>query len=326
MPNVTRDQHPILVIHPDRKTQRTVHRIVGGTFRPVVLVDDLPNAAVRVRETPPFLIIIDHHMARTDEGRALLADRKVPCLVLMQDSEPDELGPLLEGGALSYLLANPMPLLAEELSITVQKLTRRDLFGLEKYLTWGIEIRELTLTDSDQRRALVDEMGEDVQRAGLGPRALAATLIADELLSNAVFNAPVDDSGTHTHSGDDRSGSRPLADRDVVRLRYACDARYLAIEVEDHYGSLDRATILRCLTKATTRARDKVSMGTRGAGIGLATVYGSCNHLVFNLEPGRRTQAIALVDVRFRPAELGNAVCSFGIFSTEAGTREERRP
>jgi hypothetical protein len=312
-----RDQRPILVIHPDRKTQRTVHRIVGGTFRPVVLVDDLESAAVRIRETPPFLVVVDHQLIRGDEGRKLLAERDLPCLVLMQDSEPDDLGPLLEGGSLSYLLANPMPLLAEELSITVQKLTRRQIFGLEKYLTWGIEIRELTLDDADQRRSLVDEMGEDVQRAGLGPRALAATLIADELLSNAVFNAPIDDSGSHMHSGDDRSGSRALANRDVVTLRYACDARYLAIEVEDRYGSLDRRTILRCLTKATTRARDKVSMGTRGAGIGLATVYGSCNHLVFNLEPGRRTQAIALVDVRFRPAELGNAVCSFGIFSTE---------
>jgi CheY-like chemotaxis protein len=312
-----RDQRPILVIHPDRKTQRTVHRIVGGTFRPVVLVDDLEAAAVRIRETPPFLIVVDHQLIRGEEGRKLLTERDIPCLVLMQDSEPDDLGPLLEGGSLSYLLANPMPLLAEELSITVQKLTRRQIFGLEKYLTWGIEIRELTLSDADQRRTLVDEMGEDVQRAGLGPRALAATLIADELLSNAVFNAPVDDSGSHTHTTDDRSGSRTLADRDLVTLRYACDARYLAIEVEDRYGSLDRRTILRCLTKATNRARDKVSMGTRGAGIGLATVYGSCNHLVFNLEPGRRTQAIALVDVRFRPAELGNAVCSFGIFSTE---------
>jgi hypothetical protein len=321
---------PILVVHPDRTAQRTIHRIVGGTFRDVLIADDLDGAAARL-DVAPAMVIVSHQLVRDGAGRALFGRRTAPCLVLMQDPAPEDLGALLEGGALSYLLGNPMPLLAEELGITVQKLLRREIFGLEKYLTWGIEIRELTLTDSEHRRSLVDEMGEDVQRAGLGPRALAATLIADELLSNAVFNAPVDDSGSPTHSGDDRSGSRPLANRDVVTLRYACDARYLAIEVQDHYGSLDRATILRCLTKATTRARDKVSMGTRGAGIGLATVYGSCNHLVFNLEPGRRTQAIALVDVRFRPAELGNAVCSFGIFSTQtgstqAGTIEERRP
>src|SRR5213075_1170337 len=135
----------------------------------------------------------------------------------------------------------------------------------------------------------------------------------------AVFNAPVDGQGAHIHSNDVRTDGRALSNshRDRVTLRYACDARYLAIEVNDSYGSLDRATILRCLTKASSRTRDKVSMNTRGAGIGLATVYGSCNHLVFNLDPGIRTQVIALIDVRFRPTELGNTVCSFGIFKTE---------
>ena len=313
----SRDQRPILVVHPDRKAQRTVHRIVGGTFRPIIVVDSFDQAAERLGDAKPFVAIFDHQLVKTEQGTKLLDGDDTPCLVLMQDSELDELGPLLRGGTLSYLLANPMPLLAEELSTTVQKLSRRDIFGLEKYLTWGIEIRELTLADADQRKSFVNEISNDVHRANLGPRALAAAVIADELLSNAVFNAPVDGDGKPTHQGDDRASSRSLRDRDLVTLRYACDARYLAIEVEDRYGSLDRATILRCLTKAASRGRDKVSMSTRGAGIGLATVYSSCNHLVFNLEPGKRTQAIALIDVRYRPAELGTTVSSFGIFSTE---------
>jgi len=178
----------------------------------------------------------------------------------------------------------------------------------------------LSLRNADQRHAIVDEITRDVQQANLGPRALAATLVADELLSNAIYNAPVDDAGAQLHSGDERGSARKLVDREVVTIRYACDARYLAIEVEDNYGSLPRETILRCLTKGSARTRDKVSMGTRGAGIGLATVYGSCTHLVFNLEAGR-TQVIALIDVRYRPAELGNSACSFGIFTTE-----EKRP
>ncbi len=310
---------PILVVHPDRTTQRTVHRIVGGTFRDVVLCDDLAGAAERIAATPPRLVIVGHQLVRNGEGRALFGSRATPCLVLMQAPDPDDLASLLEGGVLSYLLGNPMPLLAEELSITIHKLLRGDIFGLEKYLAWGTDVRSHELRESGDRRRLIDVIGEDVRRAGLGPRAGAAGLIADELLSNAVFNAPVDDSGSHPHVSDDRSGSRPLANRDRVALRYACDARYLAIEVDDHYGSLGRRNILRCLTKATGRTRDKVSMSTRGAGIGLATVYGNSNHLVFNVDPGRRTQVIALIDVRFRPAELATAVCSFGIF-------EERRP
>ena len=319
-----RDQRPILVVNPDRKTQRTLHRILGGTFRPIVLADDLAGAQARLAEATPFLVVVDHQLAMGDAGRRVFGGLDAPCLVLLQDAEPDDLASLLGIGSLSYLLANPMPLLAEEMSVTVHKLLRRQIFGLEKYLTWGIEVRQRELDNADQRRALVDDLAADVHGAGLGPRVLAsATLIADELLSNALFNAPVDDSGAHHHQDDARGASRRLDGRDQVSLRYACDARYLAIEVEDRFGSLDRRTILRCLSKATGRAPDKVSMQTRGAGIGLATVYGSCNHLVFNLDPGRRTQVIALIDVRFRPAELVNAVCSFGIFSTAT---EEGRP
>lgn len=311
-----RDRRPILVVHPDARTQRIVHRIVGGTFRPIIVVDGFANAKKRLGDTPAFLAIVDHTMIH--EAKLFLAPESA-CLVLMHDSDGEDLGAVLDEGNLSFLMANPMPLLAEELSTTVHKLTRRDIFGLEKYLTWGVEIRTLHLEHAEQRRALVAEVAEDVQQASLGPRAMAAaSLIADELLSNAVFNAPVDGSGSHNRANDDRTQPRSLDDkREKVTLRYACDARYLAIEVEDQYGSLDRATILRCLTKATSRVRDKVSMGTRGAGIGLATVYGSCNHLVFNLHPGRRTQVIALIDVRFRPTELGNTVCSFGIFKYE---------
>ena len=32
--------------------------------------------------------------------------------------------------------------------------------------------------------------------------------------------------------------------------------------------------------------------------MGLALTYRSCDHLVFNLAPGQRTQIIALIDVR----------------------------
>ncbi|HTL32331.1 MAG TPA: hypothetical protein VL326_04370 [Kofleriaceae bacterium] len=305
---------PILVVHPEAKVQRMVRRIVGGTFRPIIVVDSAAAAAERCKQSAPFLAIVEHQLLR-ETAPALPADAQT--LVLMQDGDSGDLGLLLERANLSFLLANPMPLLAEELSTTVQKLSRHDIFGLEKYLTWGVEIRELVLADAQQRRALVHELADDVERACLGPRPVAAaSLIADELLSNAVFNAPVDAKGDHVHAKDTRTDSRALADRDLVTLRYACDARYLAIEVNDHYGSLDHATILRCLTKASSRGT-KVSMTTRGAGIGLATVFGSCNHLVFNLDPSKRTQVIALIDVRFRPIELGNTLCSFGIFKTE---------
>jgi CheY-like chemotaxis protein len=310
---------PILVVHRDKKTVRTVHRILGGTFCPIEIVTTLAEAEARLAETEPYLLVVDHAIVLEDRGRGVLAGRgRAPCLVLMQDTEPDDVAQMLGLDHLSYLLANPMPLLAEEMSVTALKLIRGEVWGLEKYLSWGTEVREHWLDDADQRVEIVERLGADVHGAGCGPRVAAqATLIADELISNALYNAPVDAGGLRYRGDEPRHGARALVDRERVRLRYACDARYFGIEVDDWFGSLDRATILRCLAKAGGRRVEKVSMDTRGAGIGLATVYGTCNHLVFNLDPGRRTEVIALIDVRFRPAELSNAVCSFGVFTAE---------
>jgi hypothetical protein len=134
-----------------------------------------------------------------------------------------------------------------------------------------------------------------------------AMLVADELLSNAVHNAPVDGAGEHYRRELDRANEIELDGRHQVKLRWGCDARYLAIEVTDAFGSLDRDTILRALAKNDVRESGS------GAGMGVALAYRSCDHLVFNLAPGRRTEIIALIDVRHPPTER-LAASSYNVF------------
>jgi hypothetical protein len=286
----------IVVAHRDVKIQRLVHRILGAIFEPVTTVAELASVADRLAADPPFLVIAEHAQLGDALGARVLAAASAgsgpACLVLMDHPENVDLGQVLGSGTLTNLLANPMPLFAEDLTVTALKLLHQDVFGLEKYLTWGIVPRRRELATGGNRHEVVMAIGRDVETAGLGPRvAQRASLIADELLSNAIHGP---------------------AGRAVCR--YACDGRYFAIEVADDGGALERATIMRSLAKAVTRGPGKVDYTGRGAGIGLATVYGSCNHLVFNVAPGRRTEIIGLIDVRFRPAELGNTLPSFGLF------------
>jgi hypothetical protein len=122
-----------------------------------------------------------------------------------------------------------------------------------------------------------------------------------------VHNAPVDDAGVHYRKDLRRDAELALDGRHQLRVRWGCDSRYVAIEVGDAFGSLDRDTALAAL--ATQHARD----GGAGAGLGLAMAYRSCDHLVFNLAPGRRTEVIALVDVRYPPTEHPPA-SSYNVF------------
>jgi len=202
--------------------------------------------------------------------------------------------------------------LAEELTITIQKLVRDDLFGAEKYLLWGTSFHETTITRSTQRAALVEKLSEDVRARGQSARvASMAMLVADELISNAVHNAPVDALGGHFRRDIPRNTDIELDARHQVRLRWGCDARYLALEVNDQFGSLERDTILGAL------AKQDVQDSGGGAGMGIAISYRSCDHLVFNLAPGKRTEIIALIDVRYPPSERVPA-SSYNVFVERA--------
>lgn len=302
----------ILIVHPDRKTQRTVQRILGVTGYHIDIADDLEQGIRLIQHTPPLLVVVDGSVATSPHADAFFTSAESrgteACMTLLAQDAAAYVPKILSLGAVTNLLVHPMPVLAEELAITVHKLIHRDLFGADKYLLWGTQLHEHTMTVSTQRTQLVAQLADAVRARGQSARvASMAQLVADELLSNAVHNAPVDRAGAHFRKDLARDTAIELDDRYAVRLRWGCDARYLAIEVTDYFGSLDRDTILRSLAKSDVRDAGG------GAGMGLALSYRSCDHLVFNLSPGQRCEVIALIDVRYPPAERA-PVSSYNVF------------
>jgi CheY-like chemotaxis protein len=292
----------ILIVHPDRKTQRVVQRILGATGYRVNIADDVEQGIRLIGHHAPALVVVDGSVVLSDRAEAFFdaaeARGTEACMTLLGNTNADDIPKILMRGAVTNLLVHQMPTLAEELTITAHKLLRRDLFGLEKYLLWGVDPRVAELTKGSDRAALVEQVANDLRTAGQSPHVSSmAMLVTDELLSNAVHNAPVDANGNHFRKDLARDQEVLLQPGETVRLRWACDARYVAIEVNDSFGSLDRKTILHALGKNDVRE----SGG--GAGMGLALTYRSCDHLVFNLSPGRKTEIIALIDVRQSPTD-----------------------
>jgi DNA-binding response OmpR family regulator len=302
----------ILIVHPDRKTQRIVQRILGVTGYGIDVADDLEQGSRLLAHLSPILVVIDGAaIASPRIGEFFAAARArgaEACMTLLGGAQADQVPAILGLGAVTNLLVHPMPILAEELTITVQKLIRNDLFGAEKYLLWGTALTEVTVTRASQRSEIVADLSEQVRARGQSARvASMAMLVADELLSNAVHNAPVDAAGVHYRRELPRDQELALDARHQVRLRWGCDARYLAIEVTDGFGSLTRDLILEALGK------DSVRESGSGAGMGVALAYRSCDHLVFNLAPGTRTEIIALIDVRYPQTERV-AASSYNVF------------
>jgi CheY-like chemotaxis protein len=302
----------ILIVTPDRKTQRTVQRILGVTGYQIDIADALEQGIRLMQHRAPLVVVVDGSAAMSPAADAFFAEAKArgveACMTLYAPDAAATMPRILDLGAITNLLVHPMPILAEELTTTVHKLIRGDLFGADKYLLWGTELYAHTITKATQRPGLVASLAEDVRARGQSARvASMARLVADELVSNAVHNAPVDAAGEHFRKDVARDIEIDLSGRDTVQLRWGCDARYLAIEVTDQFGSLDKDTILKSL------ARSDIRESGGGAGMGISLCYRSCDHLVFNLSPGRRTEIIALIDVRYPPAER-TPVSSYNVF------------
>jgi anti-sigma regulatory factor (Ser/Thr protein kinase)/CheY-like chemotaxis protein len=302
----------ILIVVSDRKVQRTVERILAGTGYPLDVAADLAAATASLAYAAPTLAVVDGAALESREVSgffaAALAGGTLACILLAGPAQVAQLPAVLDLAAITNLLVHPMPVLGEELTITAHKLLRGDLFGAEKYLLWGTLLHATALTEAADRARIVNELAEQLRDRGISGRVTAmAMLVADELLSNAVHHAPIDDRGVRYRADEPRDAALVLDDRHRVDLRWGCDGRYLAIEVGDAFGSLDRDTVLRAL------AHSGAKEAGAGAGMGIALAYRSCDHLVFNLAPGKRTEVIALIDVRFPPGERVPA-SSYNVF------------
>lgn len=302
----------ILIVHPDRKTQRIVQRILGTTGYRIDIADDLEQGLRLMNNLQPVLVVVDGAAVLTARMTEFFATARArgaeACMTLLGTSAADQVPKILGMGAVTNLLVHPMPVLAEELTITAQKLIRNDLFGVEKYLLWGTDLETVVIEKSTERATFVGDLSEQIRGRGQSARvASMAMLVADELISNAVHNAPIDAKGVHYRKELTRDTELDLDERHQVRVRWGCDARYLAIEVTDQFGSLDRETVLAALSKNDVRE----SGG--GAGMGVALAYRSCDHLVFDLAPGKKTEIIALIDVRHPPTERLSA-SSYNVF------------
>ena len=301
----------ILIVHPDRKTQRMLQRILGVTGYRVDVADDLEQGTRLVSHAVPILVVLDGISFASEEISAFFAAavaRGAEACMTLLGGEVSQVPTILGMGSVTNLLVHQMPILGEELTVTTQKLIRGDLFGAEKYLLWGTTLHETIITRGSQRAEVVGRLAQQVRARGQSARvASMSMLVADELISNAIHNAPIDAAGVHYRKDLPRDQELELDEAHQVRLRWGCDARYIAIEVLDKFGTLDRDTVLGALAKKDVRD----SGG--GAGMGVALTYRSCDHLVFNLSPGKRSEIIALIDVRHPTAERVPA-SSYNVF------------
>jgi hypothetical protein len=269
---------------------------------------------------------------------ALAGHPTSPKLVLHTTAQSEDYLPLMaERRYVRNLIAkNDQALAADELITTASKLLRGDLFGLDKYLAWGIEPLRIEIRDSREKLACVSRVAEQAERLGVGPRTVALVeTIVDELVTNAIYNAPRDPEGRAPYAGLSRREPVELPPREAAVLDFACDGSYIGISLVDPFGSLTQETIVRylnrCLVERAPRAGTAAEAwgaptSSGGAGLGLYRVFQSLSKFIVNVEPGRRTEVITLIDLGMTMKKFRQAGKSFHVFLAEPQRRAEGTP
>jgi hypothetical protein len=200
-----------------------------------------------------------------------------------------------DDGLLALLLDAPISHVVEDaadpdLGITSRKLLTGDLFGLEKYVATGVTIAERRIHDDTDKRAAMDEIAAFAEIQGARrPVVLRVGSVVDELLMNALHDAPRVARGTAAMAALGAAIGDPI-------VRWAADGHHLAISVSDDFGALRKVDLLGNLQRARRdrgRPRAEDHAGT-GAGLGLYLVLANVTSLIVNVDPGRRTEIVCL--------------------------------
>jgi hypothetical protein len=247
----------------------------------------------------------------------------VVSLLLSHDHRSSFILDLLSATNLSNLIAKHGAITANldlidesELIVTCQKLFARDIFGLEKYLPiWGIEIHDRVLRATDDKytvKADIARFLDDIDCSG--PIKNSVALVADELIMNAIFNAPRSGVGEGKYTSVERREHIVLEPQEEVTVRYACDGKNVLLSVRDQFGSLTRDVIVKYLERCFDEGPAEIEQKKAGAGLGLYLVFQSITQLTFNIHMGHSTEVIAIFYVRSGSRAFKQSGRSLNIF------------
>jgi hypothetical protein len=272
------------------------------------------------------MVVVHYDALSAAEQDELMASQRAlarpPTLLLLSEHEAErDLAKLFGARILTNMLVlNETGFEISDLLVTVQKIRRGEIFGLEKYFAWGMEPRVIWVRSSVEKTAVLDAIADYL--AGLSvPARLAGSIraVADEFLANAIYNAPVDAAGLPRFASRPRTVPVFLDPAEAIEVRFCCDGRRFGISTTDPFGSLVPARMLDSLAKAYRRGEDQVSENSGGAGLGFYEILVSLSHFVVNIHPGVRTEMIGLVDVRGAYRTFASAGKSFNVFTRENG-------
>lgn len=309
----------VLLLEKDRKQQTLAKLALGGTGVELHIVDSIESAMDEFRKTTFDMLVLasdyvefsaDIHQMNPELDIVLTTSEELPVYVDYARKFPFIRHVIVRNG-------EDRTFTLKSISTTVKKLTSNDVFGLGKYLSWGVETHNLDVYRSDQRTDAIEQMEEYFSGLGIRKSVIErCSFVSEELLMNAIYDAPVDECGESLYNHMARTDTIILNEDQKAQFSFACDGILAAVSVKDPFGALDRKTVLDYLVSCYSGNEGRLNDNKGGAGRGLHQLIEASDLVVFNVRSGFQTEVIALFNVDMKVAKQGNSP-SFHFFDVK---------
>jgi diguanylate cyclase (GGDEF)-like protein len=295
-----------LVLAQDPSTRAMIERVMSAAQYDIHIVDSATDIKVERLEDYSLLVLGESSL-RGELGQQLQTIREQlrPSLRIALINESHD-----RRAALDTIRAQHADLLVpgtseDALFATLSKLLLEEYFGLKKYLLWGAETRTWSLDSSIEKAAVLDGIKGMAHGVRCHPRITDLLVSAvDEMIINALYRPEPIDQGTGR-------SSRP------VNVECGSDGRFLGVAVLDEHGLFCHDDLFRGIGKALEHEQKGIAEDATHAHLGFRIMLSTLSHLVINVDPGRCTEIIGLVDLRKTLKEYRSSVPSLGMFTNE---------
>lgn len=289
---------------------------VTGLIRALGLKPHTPVDLSLITGAPPAVCVIDPDTLGADSTGGLreVVSRvgDAPIVILSGPCSRDRLSHHVGIRTLAAIVARDHVASEGDLVHALKAVTQGPSFGWDTALSPAAIQAEWSIAGSAVRDGCLDALGAFIAEHGVRRRiARQVQDVADELITNSVYDAPVNAAGERLFASLDRRNVVTLDEGRRPVLRVVCDDAHVHIAVRDPFGSLGLQTVRYYLAKGLRAGSDQVDTKEGGAGLGLTRIYESVDRMTVKVEPGVRTEVVATIemggargDMATRPAGL----------------------
>ncbi len=290
-------RHTVLAISPDIEQ---LSRLVDTLERAGAKVDALRStSAIQSQNIGHRYVFVDIGDGATG-GQTNLdfvltrSSRRTHIVVIADNASLQELVRLLEDERVNHIITRQE--LEAAVVVTARKLLSGDIFGIEHYLPPKTPVHYCRLNDFAGRGKAIDVVTDYAKDFGIRSRLRdSIAQVCEELLMNALYDAPVDDSGTQVFSAIDPHDRVKICSPRPVSIRFAATETQFVIAVRDRYGRLAKNTIVAYINKCLS-SPNQIDRKAHGAGLGIYLIANAAASYVVNVAYDVATEVICTFD------------------------------